>query len=377
MDRLGLHATIADYERQAAELLAGHAAANEDALKIFHERHPRFLDEKVTWLPKPISAAEIAASKLDVDDARQALARWYDFQDWRALSQHVRSLADDAAVLRFERAVEAVVDGDLATLAQMLREHPELVRARSSRSHHATLLHYIGANGVEGYRQRTPKNAVEVARTLLEAGADPDALGDLYDGQCTTMNMLVSSTHPAEAGLQVALVDLLLDFGAAVEPVGKGEWTSPLKTALAFGYRDAAEALVRRGARIENLAAAAGLGRLEDAQRLLPEADALTRHRSLALAAQMGHTDIVRLLLDAGEDLNRYNPEGNHSHSTPLHQAALAGHMDVVRLLVERGARLDIEDMLWHGTPAGWAKYNGQREVETYLRNAHESRASS
>jgi hypothetical protein len=33
-------------------------------------------------------------------------------------------------------------------------------------------LHYIGANGVEGERQKTPANAVEVARILLDAGAE-------------------------------------------------------------------------------------------------------------------------------------------------------------------------------------------------------------
>ena len=34
---------------------------------------------------------------------------------------------------------------------------------KSAAAHRATLLHYIGANGVEGYRQKTPKNAVKVA----------------------------------------------------------------------------------------------------------------------------------------------------------------------------------------------------------------------
>ena len=139
-------------------------------------------------------------------------------------------------------------------------------------------------------------------------------------------------------------------------------------TALAFGYQDAAEALVRRGTRVENIAAAAGLGRLADAAQLLPGADAESRHRALALAAQLGHVEIVRLLLDAGEDPSRYNPEGNHSHSTPLHQAALAGHDAVVRLLVERGARLDILDTIYRGTPLGWAFHGGQTGIEQYLR---------
>jgi ankyrin repeat protein len=74
------------------------------------------------------------------------------------------------------------------------------------------------------------------------------------------------------------------------------------------------------------------------------------------------------LLLDAGEDPNRYNPVGGHSHSTPLHQAAAAGNEEMVRLLVERGARLDMKDILWHGTPAGWAAHEGKSKVEQYLR---------
>lgn len=75
------------------------------------------------------------------------------------------------------------------------------------------------------------------------------------------------------------------------------------------------------------------------------------------------------MLLEAGEDPNRYNPGGYHSHSTPLHQAVWAGHLDVVRLLVERGARLDIEDAVYHATPIGWADYGNEVEIAAYLRS--------
>jgi ankyrin repeat protein len=183
------------------------------------------------------------------------------------------------------------------------------------------------------------------------------------------MSMLVSSCHPANAGVQVALVETLLDFGAAVDECGVGKWVSPLLTALAFGYSDAAEALARRGARVDTLPAAAGLGRLADAARLLPTAHAESRHRALALAAQHGRVDVVRLLLDAGEDPNRYNADGNHSHSTPLHQAVWARHAGVVRFLVERGARLDIKDTIYQGTPLDWAIYGKRTDIEKYLRN--------
>src|SRR5262249_43843597 len=136
-----------------------------------------------------------------------------------------------------------------------------------------------------------------------------------------------------------------------------------------FGYTDTARALVRRGAKVDTLSAAAGLGMLPDAQRLLSKADPLDRHRGLALASQHGHAEIVRLLLDSGEDPNRFNPDGNHAHSTPLHQAALGRHFDVVTLLIDRGARLDIQDTIWQGTALGWAEHEGCTDMAAYLRS--------
>ena len=381
---LPLRSTLDLYKRQAQELLDAHRSGDSRAIQILHEHHPRFLDTKIPWLPKNMPESEIRSAALELDDARLAIARCYDFKDWAALEEHVQGVfRDDSPVLRFESAVEAVIAGDVAALKSSLHANPELLRARSTRVthfdppvHRATLLHYVAANGVEGYHQKTPRNAVEIAKTLLEAGAEVDALADMYGGHYATLPMLVSSCHPAKAGVQVALVDTLVDFGAAVEARGSAKWSSPLMTALAFGYRDAAEALVRRGARVDSIAAAAGLGRLVDAARMLTTADPLSRHRALALAAQHGHLDIVRLLLDAGEDPNRYNPDGNHAHSTPLHQAVWAGHGAVAQLLVERGARLDIQDTIYRGTPLGWAEYGGRTDIATYLR-AHGARTTA
>ena len=371
---LPFRSDLRDYEKQAADLFAGWKAGDAPAIAVFKSRHPRFLDDKIPWLQKDVSDDDVKASPLTIADARLAVARWYDYQDWSRLGEHVSAIEAGGPIARFEGAVEALIDGDAASLSHLLAGDPGLVRARSTRvnyfdppQHRATVLHYIAANGVEGYRQRSPKNAVEVARVLLDAGADPNALASMYGSECTTMSMLVSSTPPDEAGVQVPLVDVLVDYGASVEPMGQGTWTSPLVTAIVFGFSDAAAALVRRGARVDTVAAAAGLGRLEDVQRLLPASTADDRHRGLALAAQMGHTDVVRLLLDAGEDPNRFNPNGTHAHTPPIHQAIARGHLDVVKLLVERGARLDIKDTLHHGTPLGWARYMGKKDIEQFL----------
>jgi len=182
------------------------------------------------------------------------------------------------------------------------------------------------------------------------------------------MNMLVSSVHPAQAGVQVALVHTLLDFGAAVDGAGTNGWWTPLMTALAFDYLDAAKALVQRGARIDSLAVAAGLGRVAEVRNQLGLATAADRRRALVLAALHGRAEIVALLLQAGEDPNRFNPQGMHAHSTPLHQAAWSGDVATVRVLVEYRARVDVRDTGHHRTPLQWAEHGGRAEVVRYLR---------
>lgn len=377
---LRFDAPLCEYVKQADQLFAGWQSGDELAVRVFRANHPKFLDDTIPWLERRISDAEARAIPITRDDASMAVARAYNFRDWPALEAYATAVADTTSpVSRFEQAVEAVIDGDAATLARLLRDDPELVRARSTRVcnydppiHRSTLLHYLAANGVEGYRQRSPKNAVAIARILLDAGADPNALHDSYGGQNTTMAMLVSSTPPKEAGVQVPLVDILIDRGANVEPNGAGPWTSPLETALAFGMHDAARALVRRGAVVATLAAAAGLGRVDDVKQGLPGASPLDRHRALAMAAQAGHVDIVGLLIDAGEDPNRYNPPGLHSHAQPLHQAVAAGHLEVVQLLIDRGARVDTRDTIHSATPLRWAEHCAQPAIAALLR-AHQT----
>ncbi len=384
MDRLPITAMLGDYEQQSANLLQGHADGNPETLRLIHQNHPKFLDRDVPWLPLPLSDDEIRAAPFDATDARLTLARWYSFRDWAALEGLVNAIAArTAGIYEFELAAEMVIRGDEDGLRTLLREKPDLVQARSSRvtphdppAHRATLLHYVAANGVEGYRQKSPPNAVNLARILLDGGADPNALADMYEGQCTTMSMLVSSSPPAAAGVQVRLVDVLLDYGADPDGKGSGKWVSNVLTALVFGFTGAAHALVARGARMDSLAIAAGLGQLEQAKALIPGTSPLDRHRALALAAQLGHVDLVRMLLDAGEDPNRFNPDGMHSHSTPLHQAALAGHHAVVHLLAARGARLDIKDKIWKGTPLGWAEHGGHGDLANYLREVQARRGA-
>jgi len=249
---------------------------------------------------------------------------------------------------RFEQAVDAVVTGDIGALGRLLSENPELIHARSTREHRATLLHYTAANGVEQYRQTTPGNAVDIAKMLLAAGADVDAVAETYGGgtEQTTLNLLVSSCHPAAAGLQCALAEVLLDYGAAIN--GVADDASPLRTALAFHYTKVAEVLARRGARVDTVLTAAGLGR-EDVLMHLPG----DRDLAMVSAAAHGRVGAVELLLRSGVD-----PGAKDARQfTALHWAAYYGHLEVVRLLLAWKAPLEARNC-YGGTPLGqtiWA----------------------
>jgi len=106
-------------------------------------------------------------------DARAVISRTHHFDSWQDFESFTRDVAlPGSPVARFEAAADAIVTGDVDILRRSLREHPDLIRARSVRNHHATLLHYIGANGIEGWRQHTPPNAVEILEVLLASGSE-------------------------------------------------------------------------------------------------------------------------------------------------------------------------------------------------------------
>src|SRR6185295_18214855 len=119
------------------------------------------------------------ARPCSLSGARAFVAQAHEFATWTKFVKFVEALAQPTSlVARFERAADAIVSGDLKTLDQLLRKHPELTRARSPRKHNSTLLHYISANGIEDFRQKTPNNIVEIAGRLLAAGADVNAESD-------------------------------------------------------------------------------------------------------------------------------------------------------------------------------------------------------
>jgi hypothetical protein len=356
---LAPNASLDHLRHQAKDLrktLAAKDPATAQLVREFHPRHHKSPDEA------------IFTASFKLSDAQLVIARSHGFPSWASLKQRIErplpaadyklSYYDRIADKDFVQALRFIDAGDAAFLRAHLESHPTLVRQRvvfEGRNYfrNPTLLEFVAENPVRN--GTLPSNIAEIAKIILDAGAKRDvaALNE-------TLGLVCSGRVPRETGQQLRLIDLLCTTGA--------DASKALPAALGQGEFQAAEQLIRCGARVD-LPAAAAMGRTEDARRLLPAATREDRHRALALASQFGHAEIVRLLLDAGEDPNRYNSPGTHSHSTPLHQAALAGHLEVVKLLVERGARLDLKDVLWQGTPLGWAIHGERSEVETYLRS--------
>jgi hypothetical protein len=281
-------------------------------------------------------------------------------------------------------AVQAIVDGDEPALMALLHAHAGLVHERAPYAHQATLLHYVGANGVEV--QRSPANAPAIAQILLQAGAEVDALAPIYGTRHydTTLCLTVTSVHPFLAGVQTALVDVLLDYGARVE--GVDDDGSPLGCALLFGYTAAAERLAVRGARVDNIVYAAGLGRTETVRHMLASGtgtdrivrrtddragrfsfpvprDADARELALIVAAMHGRLETMRELLESGVPVNATPYCGQSA----LHYAAYIGRTAIVDELLARGADKHLIDTQMNRTPAEWARELGNSEIAEKL----------
>ncbi len=283
-----------------------------------------------------------------LSDAQFVLARAHGFASWPKLVHHIEAVTSaDPRRSAFERAADAIVQGDLATLEQLLAEHPSLARERSSRNHRSTLLHYVSANGVESYRQRTPPNILAITRALLDAGAEVDAEADVYGRGATTLALAVTSSHPRAAGLRIPLADLLLEHGARVDP-------DIVKYSLANGCPEAATHMAARGAPVD-FESAAGIGRLdllaaqfEPGRRVSPEDSA----SALIMAAWYDQRGAVVLLLDHGVDVASRRP---HEGQTALHVASYCGYPALVELLLQRGAPVNVTDAVYGTPPLVWA----------------------
>ncbi|HEU4930922.1 MAG TPA: ankyrin repeat domain-containing protein [Pyrinomonadaceae bacterium] len=284
---------------------------------------------------------------------------------------------------RFHSAIAAIKAGDLEGFKELIAADPALATSRSTRSH-PTLLQCLVLDG------KDKPNAVEMAKVLIDAGAE---LNEPLVAAGSIDNRPVA--------------ELLLDRGAAID--GTGGWT-PLEEALYWNSRNAIALFLERGAKIQNIRTAAGLGRTDLIEgyfnsdgSLKPEAGrinwpwgdletiAASNHppkgkqslsdrvyawsqdrqgivnNAFVYACMHGHIDAAKLLLEKGAEINAI-PGGFDYTGTGLHYAALNGHRPMVQFLLDHGADRNIRDTKVGSTPAGWAEYGGHTELLDLLR---------
>ena len=213
---LPVRPSLEQYRKLAKDLVKACTSAEPDAMAAWADRWigsleksaGRFsgLADRRTADRRAAQVEEFATRKLRSGGAARCrlaealfvIARSHGFDSWPKLVAHLDRLAHShSRAAAFEAAADAIVSGDEATLRDLIAVDPSVVRARSTREHGATLLHYVSANGVEGYRQVTPKNIVAIATILLDAGAEVDAEADVYGGGSTTLGLVGHERPPA------------------------------------------------------------------------------------------------------------------------------------------------------------------------------------
>jgi len=264
-----------------------------------------------------------------------------------------------------------------------------------------------GAFGRGEGNQPPHQSRLELARILLEAGADPNDNQTIYNcglgcpppydddhlelllefglgkGDGGPWHERMTVTHPTPPQLLedelvfasseglLHRVELVLAQGT--DPDGRGT-EHPIfcghrayELAAVQGHTEVAELLRNAGAapldEVHEVFAAAMRGETPQIDAELA-ARVVQRNPYLIIrAAEIGRTEAIQPLKDLGFDLNIVAKV----LASPLHQAAGNGHLDTVKKLVELGADPTTRDASYDATPLSWAKYNHQHEVITYL----------
>ncbi len=237
----------------------------------------------------------------------------------------------------FELAADAIANGNAQVLRDLLEANPYFNKARSTRPHRCALMNYIGVNGFEGERQKSPENAVEIIEVLLAHGCDPDVLCYTYRGGPgeNTLGLLLSSGVVSSAEQQMAMVRALVKGGATI---GAGY-------RLLFKLLDASES-----------------DTVDDVVSSIDMNDDSVREAFFALGTNR-ELSLMEKLINAGFDVD----VTNELEQTALHWAALNGDETFVDWLLEHGADPTLREMQFDGTCAGWADAGGHVELAKRL----------
>jgi len=225
--------------------------------------------------------------------------------------------------------LEAIRGGEVESLKGLLRDHPGLasVRIVDGTGGWRTPLHLV--TDWPGFFPRGP----QVVDVLIAAGGDPNA---------PAQGMWHSETplHWAASSDDVEVARALIDGGADVEALGASiAGGSPLDDAVGYGCWQVARLLVERGARVDRLWHAAALGMSSRVAELLAAENPGQQELTDAFwqACHGGQRRMAEHLLALGAELNG---TPSWSDDTPLDVAESVdtGRQALVAWLRELGA---------------------------------------
>ena len=260
----------------------------------------------------------------------------------------------------FQDAVRTIDAGDVPGLERLLNASPELVRERLD-TPGAWLMGAVG-QALEGFfarpyllwfvaedpvrRGKLPPNIAAVTQVIIDV-AKRERVASLQEQLDYALRLVAWSWIARECGVQIALIDVLVDAGA--NPAGYPD------DALVNHNFAAAAHLVARGAPL-TLATALSLERYDDARRLLASTSPRQQQFAFILTALNGRAEGLRLMIAAGIDVHAVSHD-LYSHAPALHHAVWSGSLEAVQVLVAAGGDLKRRDSIYDGTPLGWAEY--------------------
>jgi ankyrin repeat protein len=356
---------------QANELHRAHRDGDTSAAARIVAHHPAM---------KRLSPNDVLERPFALADAQLVLAREYGLQNWAQLKQRIE-LVNQIDQFKphpgFGAALAALDSGDVERLRALITADPSLLHARTNLEppygyfSGATLLHHAAGNP---YRDKPlPGNVVELARVLLDAGADVNAR-TLGPNGGDTMGLLVTGKQASDMGVTGPLMDLLLQRGAQLDLTNDDVFDA----SLANHSPAAAEKMIQLGARPDVLVVAA-LGRMdllrgcfdsEGRLKSLPRRHGkeLSARDAIGLAALYAYVREQREAVDFLLDKDGNWDMTGVNNGTLVHRAAWEGDLEMVQRLVAKGADISNRDNPFHSTPLSWAQHNKQPQVFDWLR---------
>lgn len=202
---------------------------------------------------------------------------------------------------------------------------------------------YVAPATNDFYRQ----SRCAIVQLLLDAGAEVNVVDQYND----------SPLRAAAAAGNSEVVKLLRKVGANPNALGSGTRSALFEAAI-HGHDNIVQSLLQGGAQVE----AATIGsRFSQLSGYLMDVEGVT---PLIAAAEAGHFQTIRLLVNAGADVNRSDASG----FTALMGAARAGHPSMVEFLLARGAHLDAVDASGRNALTHAIEFKHQQEISPILK---------